>query len=68
VSDGNVSPEAGSGFTDRKQLQDGMIVEGDNSYNAFVSRGWTWGGSWNTMKDYQHFQKDIDTDSLEFNE
>ncbi|MEV6448198.1 M15 family metallopeptidase, partial [Amycolatopsis sp. NPDC051716] len=24
---------------------------------AFVSRGWTWGGSWDTPIDYQHFEK-----------
>ena len=24
---------------------------------AFLDLGWTWGGRWNTLKDYQHFQK-----------
>lgn len=24
---------------------------------AFLSRGWTWGGQWKTLKDYQHFEK-----------
>ncbi|HAX73596.1 MAG TPA: hypothetical protein DCY20_08730, partial [Firmicutes bacterium] len=26
---------------------------------AFVSRGWTWGGDWNSLKDYQHFEKKL---------
>lgn len=24
---------------------------------TFLRLGWTWGGQWNTLKDYQHFQK-----------
>jgi hypothetical protein len=24
---------------------------------AFLDRGWTWGGNWHDMKDYQHFEK-----------
>ncbi|MFF1613422.1 M15 family metallopeptidase, partial [Amycolatopsis sp. NPDC058278] len=23
----------------------------------FTTRGWTWGGSWDTPIDYQHFEK-----------
>lgn len=26
---------------------------------AFLSRGWKWGGSWNSPKDYQHFEKPV---------
>ena len=26
-------------------------------YNIFVSKGWEWGGSWSSYRDYQHFQK-----------
>ena len=29
----------------------------DLCYNAFTKRGFTWGGSWNSLKDYQHFEK-----------
>jgi len=26
---------------------------------AFLERGWAWGGSWNSLKDYQHFEKPL---------
>ncbi|MDF2803281.1 MAG: hypothetical protein K0S61_3184 [Anaerocolumna sp.] len=29
-------------------------------YNAFTKRGFTWGGSWKSIKDYQHFEKSIE--------
>lgn len=27
---------------------------------TFLRLGWTWGGSWNSLKDYQHFEKFLD--------
>ena len=27
------------------------------SYQLFKEHGFTWGGHWNSCKDYQHFQK-----------
>ncbi|MFA5224842.1 MAG: M15 family metallopeptidase [Candidatus Omnitrophota bacterium] len=27
---------------------------------AFISLGWTWGGDWRSLKDYQHFEKVLD--------
>lgn len=33
-----------------------VITESDYAYQLFTARGWTWGGSWNNPKDYQHFQ------------
>ncbi len=27
--------------------------------NFLISKGWTWGGNWTTLKDYHHFQKAI---------
>ncbi|MDF2845611.1 MAG: putative secreted protein [Herbinix sp.] len=36
------------------------IRKDDAVYQAFVSRGFTWGGDWNTLKDYQHFQKKLE--------
>ena len=32
-------------------LEDGVVVA------AFKKRGWAWGGEWNSLKDYQHFEK-----------
>ncbi len=54
-----ISPEAGKDYTDRSETQKGMILKGDVCYQAFIDRGWTWGGDWNYEKDYQHFQKSI---------
>lgn len=33
------------------------IDESDLCYQLFTQRGFTWGGSWSSVKDYQHFQK-----------
>jgi len=54
-----VSPQKGKEYVDRSDIRKGMIIKGDTCYNAFINRGWIWGGEWKTMKDYQHFQKDI---------
>lgn len=34
-----------------------MIQEGDFIYNLFQEYGFHWGGDWNSLKDYQHFEK-----------
>ncbi|MFZ5354099.1 MAG: M15 family metallopeptidase [Bacillota bacterium] len=60
VDGNNVYPETGKDYLDRSNIRKGMIIEGDICYNAFVGRGWIWGGSWKSTKDYQHFQKLID--------
>jgi len=54
-----VLPEEGIEYLDRTNIRKGMITVGDPCYNAFKSRGWTWGGEWNSLKDYQHFEKEI---------
>lgn len=51
-----INPIDGSSYADRTTLKNGMIVEGDICYNAFVKRGWSWGGHWKNP-DYQHFEK-----------
>ncbi len=35
----------------------GTIVDDDFIVRAFLDRGWRWGGHWNSLKDYQHFDK-----------
>jgi hypothetical protein len=35
----------------------GTIVSGDAVVEAFVKRGWDWGGNWQRLKDWQHFEK-----------
>lgn len=52
------SPKEGASYADRTNQQIGMIKEGDACYNAFIKRGWSWGGYWKNP-DYQHFEKKI---------
>ncbi|NAZ81473.1 M15 family peptidase, partial [Kineococcus sp. R8] len=49
-----VLPAAGRAFVDRTP-RPGVLVAGDAAVQAFTSRGFAWGGSWRTLKDYQHF-------------
>ena len=35
-----------------------IIKKGDLCYNLFIEHGFTWGGEWKSLKDYQHFQKE----------
>lgn len=50
-----VLPELASAYLDRSRSQPGIIHAGDVVVRAFERIGWTWGGSWNSLKDYQHF-------------
>lgn len=55
---GNLSvlPENGSEYADRTGDCPYMIQKGDICYNIFIKYGFTWGGEWNSSKDYQHFE------------
>jgi hypothetical protein len=55
VKDDVVLPELASAYLDRGNVRPGMIQAGDVVVAAFASIGWEWGGSWNSLKDYQHF-------------
>lgn len=57
-----ISPTAGEEYRDRENIRKGMIVKDGICYRTFKERGWTWGGEWKSLKDYQHFQKEIDLD------
>jgi hypothetical protein len=54
---GAVYPPNGAPYVDRTLNAPGMIHAGDATEQAFTTRGWTWGGSWDTPIDYQHFEK-----------
>jgi hypothetical protein len=51
-----VLPPAGRTFTDRTVQRPGMISHGDRIWRAFTEHGFTWGGDWKSLKDYQHFE------------
>jgi hypothetical protein len=55
IRNGQVSPPAGIVFVDRSRRAKGMIHAGDAVVRAFSSIGWSWGGYWHSLKDYQHF-------------
>lgn len=40
----------------RSSDTDHVITTSDRAYDLFTDYGWTWGGSWSSPKDYQHFQ------------
>ena len=48
-------PEAGRAFLDRSVVRAGMLTRDGVLTQAFKRQGWTWGGAWNSLKDYQHF-------------
>lgn len=52
-----VSPAAAQPYADRTGNFPYKIDESDLCYKLFVQHGFTWGGNWNSSKDYQHFQK-----------
>ena len=54
-----IEPKNSKDFLNRQNVRKGMIIKGDICYNAFKKRGWTWGGEWKSLKDYQHFEKSI---------
>ena len=45
-------------YLDRELDEPGLIKEDDACHIAFVSKGYTWGGNWDSLKDYMHFEKD----------
>lgn len=52
-----VSPISAQPYADRDIAFPYKIDENDLCYKLFTSHGFTWGGNWNSCKDYQHFQK-----------
>ena len=47
-----VSPAAGAVYADRNKDFPYKIDKNDLCYQLFTEHGFTWGGSWKTMKDY----------------
>jgi hypothetical protein len=52
---GRVLPPAGRRYVDRSLERKGMIHAGDAAVRAFAAVGWSWGGTWSSPLDYQHF-------------
>ena len=58
-SDGSrlVQPATGAPYANRRRSFNYKITTADLLYRLFAEHGFTWGGSWRTVKDYQHFEK-----------
>lgn len=52
-----ISPKGSEIYADRSKDFTYKIDKQDLCYRLFKEHGFTWGGSWNSCKDYQHFQK-----------
>ncbi|WP_285612567.1 M15 family metallopeptidase [Actinokineospora globicatena] len=50
-----VLPELASSYVDRGRKRPGMLYPGDAVVRAFAGIGWTWGGTWTSPVDRQHF-------------
>jgi hypothetical protein len=55
VKGDRVLPELASAYVDRARVRPGMITPDGPAVAAFASIGWGWGGSWSSLKDFQHF-------------
>lgn len=52
-----ISPKGSEIYVDRSLNFPYKIDENDLCCKLFKEHGFTWGGDWNSCKDYQHFQK-----------
>ena len=52
-----VEPALAARYADRSLACPYYVRKGDACYHAFTSRGWSWGGSWCSARDFQHFEK-----------
>jgi len=51
------SHENANDYIDRTTGLPHVLTHDDVCYQIFKKYGFTWGGDWNTIKDYQHFEK-----------
>ncbi len=50
-----VLPELASSYLDRSWQRPGMVQPDSLAVREFARIGWSWGGDWSSLKDYQHF-------------
>lgn len=54
---GVVHPPSALPFVDRASPRPGMFLAGGAPTEAFLRRGWEWGGDWPDLRDYHHFSR-----------
>ena len=52
-----IQPATGRPYVDRSKSFKYKITTKDLCYRLFTQHGFRWGGSWHSLKDYQHFEK-----------
>jgi hypothetical protein len=52
-----VWPTGSDDYVDRTKTEPGMIHAGDAVTKAFAAVNWSWGGNWDSLKDYHHFSR-----------
>ena len=52
-----IQPATAGPYVDRKAGFPYKIDVNDAAYKIFIAHGFTWGGAWTSLKDYQHFEK-----------
>ena len=55
IKDWLIIPELAEAYLDRERDLPGMVVAGGIVVEAFAEIGWSWGGNWNSLKDWMHF-------------
>lgn len=60
-SDGTliVQPSTARPYINRARTFKYKITHRDLAYRLFRKHGFTWGGDWHSLKDYQHFEKNL---------
>ncbi|MDD6037350.1 MAG: M15 family metallopeptidase [bacterium] len=53
----SIEPANSTEYVDRDKENPYQIDHDDLCYKLFTEHGFTWGGDWNSSKDYQHFEK-----------
>ena len=51
------NPHVKNGGADNRGHSPYVIRKGDACHRLFLEKGFSWGGSWKSSKDYQHFEK-----------
>lgn len=57
VKKGKILPQSAKPYANRKHANPYRIDHEDLAYQLFTAHGFTWGGDWKSLKDYQHFEK-----------
>lgn len=52
-----VEPAAGKRYANRRKSSPYKLKRGDLCHRLFMEHGFKWGGDWNSLKDYQHFER-----------